>query len=90
MDKKPNSLDEDLDTLRTMRDELRVQMHLAATEAKDYFEELEQKWNHAEAKLRVIREESKDSAENVGHALEGVLGEIRNGYANLKKRLNTL
>ena len=90
MSKIRSELREDYDTLRTMRDELKVQAHLAASEAKDYFEEIEHKWNHAEAKLRRLGEESLESAENVGGALELALDEIRDGYTNLKKRLTDL
>ena len=87
MSKIPDALNEDYNTLRTLRDELNVQMHLAASEAKDFFEEIEHKWNHAEAKLRLLGEESRESAENVGSALEITLDEIRQGYVKLKERL---
>jgi hypothetical protein len=46
---------------------------------------VEQKWDHAEAKLKVLGEEASDSAERVGEALQLVLDEIRDGYANIKK-----
>ena len=90
MSKNPRELSDDYDTLRTLRDELRVQVHLAASEAKEFFEEIEHKWNHAEAELRIMGEESKESAERVGSALEVALDEIRLGYVNLKKRLSEL
>jgi hypothetical protein len=77
--------DAEFDTLRTLRDELKVQVHLAASEARDAYDDVEQKWDHAEAKLKVLGEEASDSAERVGEALQLVLDEIRDGYANIKK-----
>ena len=79
-----SQFDADFDTLRTLRDELKVQVHLAASEVKDAYEDVEQKWDHAEAKLRVLGEEAADSAEKVGEALRLVLDEIRDGYAKIK------
>ena len=78
---------DDFQTLRTLRDEIRVQLHLAAAEAKDGFEDLEKKWVHAEGKLKQLGEESADSAERVADALGGVLDEIRAGYDRVKKLL---
>ena len=37
----------EVDDLRRVRDELRVQMHLAGQEAKDGFEGLERRWEQA-------------------------------------------
>ena len=79
-----SQFDADFDTLRTLRDELKVQVHLAASEVKDAYEDVEQKWDHAEAKLRVVGEEAADSAEKVGEALRLVLDEMRDGYAKIK------
>ena len=79
--------DEEFDTLRTLRDELKVQVHLAASEARDAYDDVERKWDHAEAKLKVLGEEAAGSAEKVGEALKLVLDEIRDGYANIKKLL---
>ena len=80
-----SEFDAEFDTLRTLRDELKVQLHLAASDAKDAYEGIEQKWDHAEAKLKVLGDEAADSAEKVGEALRLVLDEIRDGYDNIKK-----
>ena len=90
MSRDSEQLHTDFNALRTLRDEFNVQIHLAASEAKDHFEEIEHKWSRAEAKLRLLGEESRESAENVGDALEVVLEEIRDGYKNLKRRISDL
>ncbi len=80
-------INEEFDTLRTVRDELRVQMNLAAAEAKDRYEGLENQWEHAEAKLKLIADESKDSADNVAEALKVVAEEIKTGYEQIRRLL---
>ena len=49
---------EAIDKLREERDELRVQMHLAAAEVRDEFEELEEKWSQLETRLRAASREA--------------------------------
>ena len=85
MSDKSDDVQDEFETLRTLRDELKVQVHLAAVEARDAYDELEHKWDHAEAKLKVLGEEAADSAEKVSDALKLALDEIRIGYDNLKK-----
>ncbi|MCG8590098.1 MAG: hypothetical protein MJE66_12475 [Proteobacteria bacterium] len=78
---------EDVDKLRQVRDELRVKLHLARADARDQWDRLEKSWQHAEARLRVIRDESKESLEEVSEALQLVVDEIRDGYDHLRKLL---
>ena len=44
-------LEDLIDNLKTQRDELRVQMHLAKAKIRDESEEIEKKWAHAEARF---------------------------------------
>lgn len=78
---------EEIDDLRRVRDELRVQIHLGKEEAKQRWEEVERRWSHLEAKLKLVREESKDSLEDIGEAGKTLLEEIRNGYRHVRKLL---
>lgn len=77
-------LHEELDSLRTLRDELRVKLHLGSAEIRDQWENLEKAWNHAEARLGVLRRESRESAEEVGEAARLLLDELRTGYHRLR------
>ena len=79
-----DELNQEFETLRTLRDELRVQANLGAAEAKDLFESLEHKWSQAEAKLRVLEGESREVIDNVGDALGVLRDEIRDGYRSLR------
>ena len=54
-------LDDLIDNLKTQRDELRVQMHLAKAEIRDEWEEIEKKWAHAEARFEEIRDQTREN-----------------------------
>lgn len=78
---------EEMDGLRQLRDELRVQMELGKAEARDRWDKLEDRWHHLEAKARQLREASRDDLEDVGQAARLLLDEIRAGYQHLRRML---
>jgi predicted nucleic acid-binding Zn-ribbon protein len=80
-------LSQELDPLRKVRDELRVQLHLGRAEVKERWEKLEKDWSHVEGKLKVLREESKGELEGVAEAGRNLAQEIRKGYEHLKSLL---
>jgi CBS domain-containing membrane protein len=80
-------LEEELEGLRRVRDELRVQIHLAKAEAKERWEELEHKFRDAEAKARLVARESEKPIQDVGAALRNLLREIRDGYRQIRETL---
>ena len=76
-----------LSGLKTMRDELKVQIHLAKAEAKDEWEELEEKWQEFKAQGKTVTEAVDESAKDVASALELVGEELKAGYNRIKKLL---
>ena len=77
-------LEEEMEGVRRVRDELRVQIHLARAEAKERWEELEHKYREAEAKARLVKRESEKPIQDVGAALRNLLREIRDGYRQIR------
>lgn len=77
----------ELDTLRAARDELRVQIHLGASEVKDAWEDAEKNWHHLEGRLKVLGEATQESLEEVGAAAKILAEEIRRGYQHVRKLL---
>ncbi len=77
-------LHEDVETLKTLRDELKVQVHLGALEAKERFEEAEANWHQLEDKLRSISRESGESLREVGQAARLLVDQIREAYRHIK------
>ena len=73
------------DELKTMGDELRLKMHLAKAEARDEFENLERRLDHARGRLVVIGSEVREASKDVLRATREVLDEIKAGYQRVRK-----
>jgi len=73
--------------LKTQRDELRVQMHLAKAELKDEWEELEDKFQYAQSKFNELKKQTGEVADDAQEALHIVLEEIGEAYGRVKHRL---
>ncbi len=80
-------LDAVVTDLKRVRDEVRVQMHLAKADAKDEYERLEHEWEHVRAKLGVLGEEAGKAAADVGSALRLAVDELRHGYERVRQLL---
>ena len=76
-----------LDELRTTRDELRLQMHLASAEARDEWEVLDKKFEHLRSRATQVGEATGEVAEDVGGALGQGGEELRKGYKRIRKAL---
>lgn len=79
---------EEVDALKRVRDELRVQIHLGKAEAKERWEEAEKSWHHLEARLRQLREESREPVDDIAKAARNLAHEIREGYRHIKRTLS--
>lgn len=79
-----NSMSDDIEkvvgSLKTLRDEIRVQIHLAKAELKDEWEELEPKFQEMEGKLN-------DAAEETRQAVNVIADELSTAYQRIKERL---
>ncbi len=73
--------------LRQTRDELRVQISLAKAEARDEWEELEEKWEHFRARAKPVEDAVGESAGEVGDALLSLGKELKRGYQRIRDAL---
>lgn len=80
-------LSDELDSLRRLRDELRVQLQLGKQEARDAWERTEKSWNSLEGRLNRVGRQSKESLEGVEEAAKLLMQEIREGYRRIKELL---
>jgi len=78
---------EELDDLRRIRDELRVQVHLGKAEATDLWEKLESRFNEAESHVRSLAKRAEEPMSDVAEAGKLLLEEIRSGYHRLRELL---
>jgi len=77
----------DVASLRRIRDELRVQMHLARAEAGDLFEELEQRWHELEKRLEQVAGEARKPMDEARDAARGLVDELKDGYRKIRNSL---
>lgn len=74
--------------LKTERDELRVQLHLLAAEAKDEWEEMEKHWDHLESRMKRVGDAAADAGGEVAAAGKQLAEEIENAYQRIRKSLD--
>mgnify|MGYP001132862990 FL=1 len=75
-----DELDKVLENMKTLRDEIRVQMHLAKAEMKDEWDTLESKFEDMETKLG-------DAAEETRQTVNVIAEELNDAYKRIKARL---
>ena len=76
-----------LERLEAERDELKMKLGLAKLEAREEWQELNDKIQGLKGRLKVLGDEAKDAGEDVGEAFELLADEVKDGIARLKKLL---
>ena len=76
-----------VESLKTARDELRVRAHLGQAELRDAWERAETKWQRLEWELNRMRSESDAPLGEVGEGINGLLLELREGYRRIRDSL---
>lgn len=87
MSRLTTAVSNDLKLLELMRDELALQAHLLKADAKDKWQELENKW--ADLKRHIENAAAAgDAAEHEAKTAVGLLSEsLRSGYDGIRKAL---
>jgi len=80
-------IDQEMEALRQLRDELRVQINLAGREAKDRFRAADSRWKELEKRARRIGNASKLAADDVGAGLQELAREVRKAYEHVRQAL---
>jgi len=80
-------LGDEIDRLRELRDELRVQAELGRAELRDRWHELEKGWHQLEGRLKLARDGAREDSQNVREAARLLARELRDSYEHLRKRL---
>ena len=80
-------LGEEMDNLRQVRDELRVQAELGRAELRERWGELERVWHQLEGRLKLARESAREDSQNVREAARLLAHELRESYEHLRQRL---
>lgn len=75
----------DVDSLRALRDELKLQLSLGKAEVRERWEALEKDWQHLEGRMKVLADQSREEADSIGEAAKLLAEQIRSGYRHLKE-----
>jgi len=86
-DELEDKIEERIDILRTERDELNVQMHLASMELRDEWDKLEHKWAHYSDRTRELKKSLEPTMDDVHCSLAMLGDELSEGYKKIKKAL---
>jgi predicted nucleic acid-binding Zn-ribbon protein len=82
------TLREELDSFRELRDELRVQSQLGKAELRDRLHELERRWHRLESRFDGIRKDARGDAEDVREAVRLLARELKEGFEHVRARLS--
>ena len=87
MSEEKGFLADEVERLRVLRDELRVQAKLGQAELRERWEKLERRWHQLEGRIKVLREGVREDGQDVREAARLLAGELREGYEHLRQRL---
>lgn len=82
-----HKIEETINALQQQRDELGLQIHLGAAEAKEEFDEAMQKLDNMSNDFEPVKEAAEESAENVLASLQLVGDELKLSFDRIKKSL---
>lgn len=86
---KKSAIDELWQELKTQRDELKLQVHLAANEIEEEWRHIEEKkWPEIERNLRKLETDCEEQIADLGKAIEIIGDEIKNTYSRIRTRLD--
>jgi archaellum component FlaC len=76
-----------IEGLKQQRDAIKVQLHLGKAEAKQEWEEMENKLERLRAKVKAVGDESQQASQDVFEAAKLLAEEIKRGYDRIRKQL---
>lgn len=78
----------ELDTLRTVRDQLRVRAHLGKDELRDLWTEAEVKWSRIEGEWKRLIDAVETPTEEVRHGFDAMVAELGEAYTRMHTALD--
>lgn len=73
--------------LRRTRDQLYLKIHLGQMDAREFWDDLEKRWNHLEANAKHLTRESEDALDGIAGVVRDHITELREGYDRLASML---
>jgi DNA repair exonuclease SbcCD ATPase subunit len=83
-----SDIDDFWEKLKTQRDEMKVQAHLARAEFRDEWNEVEEKWQKAEQALNRVQDQAIETTAEMQKSAKVIMEEIASTYERIKQRLD--
>jgi hypothetical protein len=77
----------ELELLAKVRDELKLQAHLARAEVRDELDRLENTYQRVQEQVQMTRGGTEQPVKELSQAAKSLLEELRNGYARVREQL---
>ena len=87
MTERDDRLQSLLQRLETERDELKMKLGLAKLEAREEWQELEDKIQGLRGRLKLLRDEAGEASGDLGTAFDMMADEVKQGLERMKKLL---
>jgi chromosome segregation ATPase len=87
MSEEGDRTQEILEKLKQQRDELRLKVHLGKAEARDEWEELEEKFSSLKERLLAAGGEATDAKGDISTAAKDLASELKKGYERIRAKL---
>jgi chromosome segregation ATPase len=71
------------ETVKTMRDELQLKLHLASMDAKDEWDKTESRWDDLKEKLDEIGDDAVETTDELLEEAKNIGSEIQTAYTKL-------
>ena len=81
------SLQREVEALMKARDELKLQLSLAKSEAKDEWARLETTYERLQSEIKRIGSDAKEPLKDIGSAARQLVDELKRGYTRVKSEL---
>jgi hypothetical protein len=73
--------------VKTERDELNLQIHLAKSEAHDEWSQLEKKWAQFQHKAATVSSVASEATQEIGEATRVLGEELKSAYRGIRKAI---
>ncbi len=87
MSEHRQAFEDEIETLKTLRDELRVQLNLAGKDARDLFAHAEASWQKLEGRAELVGKGTRGALRDVGEAARHLVDEIKEAYRHIRELL---
>jgi predicted nucleic acid-binding Zn-ribbon protein len=83
------ALHDEIERLRTVRDDLKVQLSLAKAEVVQEWTKLEDHWGRVQEELKRVGEHTKEPANQLSQAAHQLVDELKRGYERIRTQLKS-